>query len=54
MIRLAVVLAEIAQNEVVSTSTAESVCAACDKVEGENHNPLGLKKNLANKNEKLN
>jgi len=52
MIRLAVVLAGIAQNEVTSASTTESVCAISDKVEGKNHNPLGLKKNSVHKDER--
>jgi hypothetical protein len=41
MMRLAAVLAEIAQNEVNSASTTESVCAAGGKVEREGENPLG-------------
>ena len=53
MMRLAAVLAEIAQNEVTSASTTESVCAAGDKVEGENQNPLGLQKNSDHKDEQL-
>jgi len=41
MIRLAAVLAEIAQNEANCASTMKSGCAAGEKVEREGENPLG-------------
>ncbi len=41
LIRLASVLAEIAQNEAVPASATESVGADGDKVEREGGNPLG-------------
>ena len=44
MMRLAVVLAEIAQNEATGASTVESVLAIGDKVEREGENPLGSQK----------
>ena len=44
MMRLAAVLAEIAQNEATGASTVEFVCAVRDKVERESENPLGSQK----------
>jgi hypothetical protein len=42
--RLAAVLAEIAQNEANCTLTVESVCSADDKVKQDGENPLGSHK----------
>jgi hypothetical protein len=40
LMRLAAVLAEIAWNEATSAFSEESVCAAGDKVDEEDENPL--------------